>query len=76
MIATSLPVDPQPHLHKLLLVLHVCAKYSSITGKSLPDEVDFFGKNLLGLTSLTRFSEALAQALRGVKIYIDVRLSC
>lgn len=39
-------------LKKLLKVLHVCARYQRCTGKQLPDTIDFFGKTLLGMTSI------------------------
>ena len=39
-------------LMKLLKVLHVCARYQRCSGKQLPDTIDFFGKTLLGMTSI------------------------
>lgn len=39
-------------LKKLLKVLHVCARYQRCSGKQLPDTIDFFGKTLLGMTSI------------------------
>ena len=45
-------------LKKLLKVLHVCARYQRCTGKQLPDTIDFFGKTLLGMTSI-RYGHAL-----------------
>lgn len=39
-------------LLKLLKVLHVCSRYQQCTKKPLPSSIDFFGKTLLGLTSI------------------------
>lgn len=57
-IITSLPSasmvleQAEKPLKKLLKVLHVCARYERCTGKPLPESIDFFGKTLLGMTSI------------------------
>jgi hypothetical protein len=42
------PQDLAAHTHhvvsKLLRLLHVCVRYTHVTGKELPAELDFFGK--------------------------------
>ena len=58
-VSAPLPLDPsqileqsEKFLLKLLKVLHVCSRYEQSVGKSLPPSVDFFGKTLLGMTSI------------------------
>jgi hypothetical protein len=59
-------------IRKILKVLHVCAKYEHILGRKLPGEVDFFGKSIQGLTSVSSFSDAFDGSLRSVGYYIHV----
>ena len=47
-------------LRKLLKVLHVCSRYQETVGKPLPASIDFFGKTLLGKTSI-RYGSQLNQ---------------
>lgn len=58
---TAVPNAPTPTvilqllevpLKRLLKVLHVCARYEESVGKKIPSTVDFFGKTLLGMTSI------------------------
>lgn len=63
-------------VRKLLKVFHVCMKYGSITGQPLPANVDFFGKTLLGQTSIAGFDVALEGSLRTLGIYLNVSLRC
>lgn len=59
-------------LRKILKVLHVYQRYQSVTTNSLPESVDFFGKTLLGLTSITPFYETLNSSLKSSAKYLDV----
>lgn len=59
-------------VHKLLKVFHVCLKYKDVTGRSLPSNVDFFGKTLAGQTSIAPFEEALSGSLRCAGVYLSV----
>jgi hypothetical protein len=60
---------------KLLKALHVCARYEPSMRKPLPANVDFFGKSLLGLTSISGFSDTLSGALRSVGYYVNVSVA-
>lgn len=59
-------------LHRMLKFFHVYSKYSSATGKELPPHIDYFGKALLGQTSLQAFGDALSDSLRMANMYLDV----
>ena len=50
--ASTVLEQAEKPLKKLLKVLHVCARYERCTGKPLPESIDFFGKTLLGMTSI------------------------
>lgn len=58
-------------VHKLIKTLHVCSRYQSITGTSLPADVDYFGKCLLGMTSIGDFQDALQQSVRNATLFLD-----
>jgi hypothetical protein len=59
-------------LKKILKALHVCARYDQTTGRVLPPTVDFFGKALLGMTSIRSFPETLDMSLRSAGYYLNV----
>lgn len=59
-------------LKKVLKLLHVCARYETKTGRPLPPTVDFFGKALLGMTSIRSFPETLDASLRSASYYLNV----
>ena len=50
------------HSFSLLQTLHLIGKYSVVTGKALPMELEFMGKVLLGLSVDLTFEESLQQA--------------
>ena len=62
-------------LHAVLRALHVHARYTALTGKELPVEVDYFHDCLLGGVAPvgTAFAEGLAQSVRQVGYYLYVR---
>lgn len=57
---------------KLLKVLHVYTSYSRVTGAPLPQNLDYFGKTLLGLTSVAGFAQTLQLSRRSAQLYLDV----
>lgn len=59
------------HVLKLLKVLHVYARYRAITGDLLPEYVDFFGKTLMGETSLKKSHDTVLGSLRSALNYLD-----
>lgn len=59
------------HVLKLLKVLHVYARYRAITGDLLPEYVDFFGKTLMGETSLKKSEDTVLGSLRSALNYLD-----
>ena len=59
-------------LKKVLKALHVHARYELKTGKQLPVTVDFFGKALLGMTSIRSFPDTLDASLRSAGLYLHV----
>lgn len=61
----------QLKIHKLLKLFHVCARYPT---NKLPADVNFFGKCLLGETSITGFSETLLESTRKAELYLDDEL--
>lgn len=72
------PPDPSVYMHiveenmfKLLKALHVASRYGALKGK-LPADVDYFGKSILGLTSIHGFGDTLMHSMRNVGIYLDV----
>jgi len=60
---------------KLLKVLHVCFRYSEVTGKPLLDNVDYFGKTLIGQTSISGFQSTVENSLRSVGLYVNDELA-
>lgn len=58
-------------VQKLLRTLHVCSRYQAITDTPLPADVDYFGKCLLGQTSLGDFQDALQQSVRNASLFLD-----
>eukprot|EP01031_Cornospumella_fuschlensis_P046368 gene46368-56779_t len=64
-------VDLEAPVRKLLKALHVYERYKSVTGQSLPENVDFFGKSLLGLTSIGAFNDSLSNSTRYALLYLD-----
>ena len=59
-------------VRKLLKTLHVCLRYKETTLKPLPEKVDFFGKTLLGQTSISGFEETLNNSTKSAGFYLDV----
>jgi len=59
-------------LQKLFLALHVYSQYKEKTGKDLPENVDYFGKSLLGLTSILGFRETVDKSVQAATIFLDV----
>jgi vacuolar-type H+-ATPase subunit I/STV1 len=57
---------------KLLKALHVYQRYKDVTQKSLPDTVDFFGRTLLGLTTISGFQDTLNHSTRVLGYYLNV----
>ena len=60
-------------VRKLLKTLHVCLRYKETTSKPLPEKIDFFGKTLLGQTSISGFEETLNNSTKSAGFYLDVR---
>jgi len=61
-------------VRKLLKTLHVCLRYRETTSKPLPEKVDFFGKTLLGQTSISGFEETLNNSTKSAGFYLDVSI--
>ncbi len=59
-------------LAKFLKVLHVYQRYKDLTGNNVPDTVDFFGRTLLGQTTISGFSDTLNHSLRVANFYLHV----
>jgi hypothetical protein len=60
-------------LYKLLKLFHVCSRYTSLSeGNVLPADINYFGKCLLGETSIDCFSKTLNQSVRNAELYLDV----
>lgn len=59
---------------KLLKPLHVCLRYKDTTSKVLPEKVDFFGKALLGQTSICGFEDTLTNSARTAGYYLHVSI--
>ena len=57
----------------LLKLLHVVGRYEGQTGATLPSEVDYMGKVVLGKTSLPEdnFFDALAQSVNDAVLYLE-----
>jgi hypothetical protein len=63
----------EERITKLLKALHVYQRYKDVTGNNLPDTVDFFGRTLLGLTTISRFQDTLNHSLKVTGYYLNVR---
>mmetsp|Transcript_14422 Transcript_14422/g.15090 ORF Transcript_14422/g.15090 Transcript_14422/m.15090 type:complete len:592 (+) Transcript_14422:65-1840(+) len=60
------------HLIKLLKLFHVCSRYSTLSGGNvLPPDINYFGKCLLGETTVDSFTKALNQSVRNAELYLD-----
>lgn len=60
------------HLIKLLKLFHVCSRYSNLSGGiPLPADINYFGKCLLGETTLDSFTKALNQSVKNAELYLD-----
>lgn len=57
---------------KLLKALHVYQRYKDVTTRNLPDTVDFFGRTLLGLTTISAFQGTLQHSARAAGYYLNV----
>jgi hypothetical protein len=64
--------DTREALRRLLKAFHVCARYQQRTGKPLPSTLDFFGKSLLGMTSIRPFPDTLETSVKCAEKYINV----
>jgi len=73
--AVDIKADVATQLRKLLRALHVCARYTSQTGKALPAELDYFGSMTLGqvLSLGADFPTNLNQSIRHVGFFLYVR---
>jgi hypothetical protein len=60
-------------VRKLLKTLHVCLRYKETTSNPLPEKIDFFGKTLLGQTSISGFEDTLNNSTKSAGFYLDVR---
>ncbi len=56
----------------LIKTLHVCKRYNQLTQNSLPPDVDFFGKCLLGETSISGFVDTLNHSARNADMFLAV----
>ena len=70
-VTTELKYE-EADLLKILKVFHVVTRYQSITQKNLPEHVDFFGKTLLGQTSIKGFQDTLVASVKSCVNYLDV----
>lgn len=59
-------------LERFVKALHVYERYENVTSNPLPDNVSYFGKTLLGLTSISSFQETVNNSLRTATFYLDV----
>ena len=64
------------HSFSLLQTLHLIGKYSVVTGKALPIELEFIGKVLLGLSVDLTFEESLRQAALLASALCNVLFIC
>lgn len=56
---------------KLLKLLHVYQRYQNATNSALPENVDFFGKLLLGWTSIKAFPDTLSSSSKVAHFYVN-----
>lgn len=59
-------------LERFVKALHVYERYENVTSNPLPDNVSYFGKTLLGLTSISSFQETVNNSLRTATFYLNV----
>lgn len=59
-------------ISKLLKALHVYQRYKDVTTRNLPDTVDFFGRTLLGLTTISGFQDTLNHSNKVATYYLNV----
>lgn len=64
-------LDLEEKVNKLVKALHVYQRYKEVTGRNLPDNVDFFGRTLLGLTTISGFSDTLQHSTRVTGYYLN-----
>lgn len=71
--ATSEHLPDRKSVERLLKLLHVVGRYESHSCSALPSEVDYFGKVILGKTSLPEdnFYDALAQSVNDAVLYLE-----
>lgn len=63
------------HLYKLLKLFHVCSRYTMLSGGNpLPPDINYFGKCLLGETSIDCFTKTMNQSVRNAELYLDDEL--
>eukprot|EP00599_Poterioochromonas_sp_BG-1_P015958 CAMPEP_0173157972 /NCGR_PEP_ID=MMETSP1105-20130129/16001_1 /TAXON_ID=2985 /ORGANISM="Ochromonas sp., Strain BG-1" /LENGTH=744 /DNA_ID=CAMNT_0014075655 /DNA_START=50 /DNA_END=2284 /DNA_ORIENTATION=+ len=58
-------------ISKLLKALHVYQRYKDVTTRNLPDTVDFFGRTLLGLTTISGFQDTLNHSNKVATYYLN-----
>ena len=73
-IISDLEKTNQLKLKKSLKILHVYSRYKQKTNCELPPNLDFFGKSILGLTSILKFEDSLESSFRILDTYLDVSL--
>jgi hypothetical protein len=71
-VASTAPHYDLDSISKLLKVLHVYTSYQLKTDRVIPPPLDYFGKTLLGLTSIAGFGPTLQLSVRSASIYLDV----
>mmetsp|Transcript_23812 Transcript_23812/g.40540 ORF Transcript_23812/g.40540 Transcript_23812/m.40540 type:complete len:428 (+) Transcript_23812:36-1319(+) len=67
-LTSELQASLQGKINKLLKLFHICARYP---GDRLPADVNFFGKCLMGETSISGFKETLQECTRKAELYLD-----
>jgi hypothetical protein len=65
---SDIQANLQGKINKLLKLFHICARYP---GDRLPADVNFFGKCLMGETSISGFKETLQECTRKAELYLD-----
>lgn len=61
-------------IERLIKALHVYERYTHVTSQPLPDTVMYFGRTLLGLTSISSFQDTLNNSIRVAGFYLHVSL--
>lgn len=59
-------------IERLIKALHVYERYTHVTSQQLPDTVMYFGRTLLGLTSISSFQDTLNNSIRVAGFYLHV----